>query len=123
MSNERKTGWATITYKDGSSVTGEILAWYGDTFDLKVFGSERPFPSQDVTITYIDPPMPALPDGSGAVIEAENGVRFFKFSSPSQFLWISSISIGGDFTHTEKTVLEYCHKHGGFTVLLEVKIP
>lgn len=120
MSNERKTGWATITHRDGSSVTGEILAWYGDTFDLKVFGSERPFPSQDVTITYIDPPIPALPTKPGSVIEARDGARFF-LSHCSLYPWTSAISVDTEIVHNAKSVLDYCRKHGGFTVLLEGK--
>lgn len=123
MKNERKTGWATITHKDGSSVTGEIRKWNEDSCFVSVCGYVRGFliPA-GVTITYTERPMPALPTKLGSVIEAGDGVRFFR-SSGTIYPWISSILIDTWGAHKESSILSYCQKHGGFTIILEGKEP
>lgn len=127
MSNERKNGWATVTHKDGSSVTGEIVGWYANQFDINVLNEVLTFLSKDKTITYIDPPMPTLPTKPGSVIEAGDGMRFFLTGTEvfGKDRWTSSrdLDMEPQYTtillHSDKAVSTYCASHGGFTILVE----
>lgn len=130
MSNERKKGWATITHRDGSSVTGEIKTWRtgevktwrGDECLVSVCGCQQWFNiPEDGTITYIDRPMPALPTEPGSVIEAGNGVRFMRTSGVSQNCWSHTRPFDSLEWTTTDEVSAYCREHGGFTVIAEGK--
>lgn len=123
MKNERKTGWATITHKDGSSVTGEIKVWHGDWPAVRMLGETWSFIVENATITYIDPPMPALPTKQGSVIEAGDGMRFFLVEKVDDVPWIASKEIGGFAYYSDEDLITYCRENGGFTIILEGKEP